>query len=713
MKPVTFDGTCYRAGKGPLYVNSGEFHYFRVPKQDWRRRMELFKEAGGNCIATYIPWVIHEPEEGRFVFGDRDFNDLEGFLNTAREVGLHVVARPGPYQYSELMYAGLPHWLCDKYPDLLARDIKGDPLRFYSVSYLHPRFIETARIWFDKVCPIIARHTVSRGGSIAFAQVDNELIGIHIWYGSMDYNAETMGFGKPEGRFTGFLANRYGTIERLNGAYGTDKTKFEDVPPPPMRGLESDQELRRRKDYFEFYLGTVSEYAATLAGWLRGHGVDVPIIHNSACPEMNSLFRELPGAVGGEFLLGSDHYYNLDQNWPQNNPTPQYARRTFFSFEMLRLMGFPPTVFEMPGGSASDWPPVTPEDAKTCYMANLALGMKGHNYYIFTGGPNPEGVGSTTDMYDYGAAIGADGAIRKLYHVQKEFGLFIKDRSWLAEAEREHDCRIALDWTMTRAHHYWHARGIAPLHSPEAWKYLLNGPLTTAFCASLSPVFCDLDRDDWTLDRSTPVIFVCSSVMSMSKQERIVRFLRSGGKALILPVLPEQDEAWNECGVLHAFLGRPTFARSGWAPLRLNIAGVDNVCCNGEVFYMESLPDGVAVLGKDERSGKTVCWSVKTEGGGEAMVLGFAWQHAMQEHGRMLKALLELLGLRQKVYCSNPNVWTSLRTVRNRSMLFLMNLLSAPMRVDVKCRPAWSKVAIEAGSHKLPAMSVKTVELSR
>ena len=77
MKPLTFTPQAYQIDGQSTYLMSGEFHYFRVPKADWRERMRLFKEAGGNCLATYIPWLIHEPQEGVFRFayllvGDAD-----------------------------------------------------------------------------------------------------------------------------------------------------------------------------------------------------------------------------------------------------------------------------------------------------------------------------------------------------------------------------------------------------------------------------------------------------------------------------------------------------------------------------------------------------------------------------------------------------------------------------------------------------------------
>ncbi|MCU0520404.1 MAG: beta-galactosidase, partial [Anaerolineae bacterium] len=447
MEPIRFDSNCYWIGETSIYLNSGEFHYFRVPKVDWQRRMALFKAAGGNCLATYIPWLIHEPEEGTFTFDQGDgVTDLEAFIETAKALDLYVIARPGPYQYSELIYGGLPEWLFKRYPEVQARTLDGAPFGLPSVSYLHPVFLNKVRAWFHAVCPIIAKHTVSRGGPIALTQFDNELMGIHIWFGGLDYNREALGIGIGGGRYSRFLEQRYGDIPQLNATYETTFASFHEVMPiaPDDPRARHDSGIRRLRDYFTFYSAATTEYAQILCGLMRAHGIDTPFIHNSANPGMNAYFVDMAEALGDGFLLGSDHYYNLSQSWPQNNPTPQYARNVFLSNEMLRLLGYPPTVLEMPSGSASDWPPITAHDAKACYLTNLAFGMRGHNYYVFTGGPNPPGVGETTDSYDYGAPIAADGQIRPLYHVQAEVGTFIADHPWLVQATRACDCRLAL-----------------------------------------------------------------------------------------------------------------------------------------------------------------------------------------------------------------------------------------------------------------------------
>ncbi len=708
LKPLTFTPQVYTIDGQPAYLYSGEFHYFRVPKAEWRRRMRLFKEAGGNVVATYIPWLLHEPQEGHFAWGNvAEYLDLEGFLEMAYAEGLYVIARPGPYQYSELVYDGLPGWLCDEYPDLLARNRQGEIFRKSSVSYIHPLFWEKVRRWYDVVCPILARHTLSRGGAIAFVQFDNELVGIHEWFGSLDYNPTSMGFGDPAGRYPCWLKLRYLDLAALNAHYATHYAAFADVEPPAGSDVDVFS-LRRRKDYFHFYLDTVAEYAQFLVAQLRQHGVDTPLVHNAANPGMNAYFLETAAALGETFLLGSDHYYNLDQTWPQNHPTPQYAVRVLVSLEMLRLMGYPPTVFELPGGSCSNWPPILPSDALACYLTNLAFGMKGHNYYIFTGGPNPPGAGTHTDIYDYDAGIAADGEVRPLYAAQQAFGQAIAQRPWLLEATRQTDFRVALDLEYARTEHYWtHRSDLSP--SPrEAWDLLRAGPLTTALCAGLSPEMVHLDGP--IPQCAAPLLVVCSSSMAAAKQQVLVDYLAAGGKALILPVLPWLDDDLIPCTILSDYLQRPSFALAAQDVYRPSLGGVTNVRGTVTAFWQE-LPPDAEVVGVDEKSGQVIAWKGLTEGGGEVIVAGFSWLHAMREHEQMLTGLLKQLGLQPIVHASNPNVWVTCWQAENRLTLFLLNLLTSALETSVSVRLPDGR-DVDAGSHTLEAVSVKIVDIS-
>ena len=49
-------------------ILSGEVHYYRLKKEYWQKALDNLKEAGCNCVATYIPWLCHEYKENDFDF---------------------------------------------------------------------------------------------------------------------------------------------------------------------------------------------------------------------------------------------------------------------------------------------------------------------------------------------------------------------------------------------------------------------------------------------------------------------------------------------------------------------------------------------------------------------------------------------------------------------------------------------------------------------
>jgi beta-galactosidase len=671
----TFTKSCYYLNGKPTFLYSGEFQYFRVPRKDWKTRLALFKEAGGNCIATYTPWLLHEPEEGKFSFGGDDgVRDLEGFLKTCKEMGLYVIVRPGPYQYSELKHAGLPGWLVKSYPEIRAKNINNEDYDADVVSYLHPIFLEKTRAWFNAICPIIKKYSVDNGGPIVFVQLDNETDGIQIWGGGMDYNATSMGFGKRNGLYPVFLRSKYKDISVLNREYQTDYKSFEKVMPIDPSMARTNPELRRSKDYADFYFTTISEYFQALTKMVRDNGIKLPVISNAWGGNADTHYYEAAQALGNSFLLGVDHYYNLGQSWEQNNPTPQFAAMVFTSLEALRVMGFPPTVLEMPAGSLADWPVIGPEDFEANVWINIAFGLKGLNYYIFTGGPNPPGMGSTSDIYDYGAPIGANGEIRPLYQSVKKIGNFLQKNEWLSNAKRQFDCRIAFNYRANRSEVFWKNHGNVLFTDNEAWSFLKKGVLTSSLCASLSPVFCNLENDGWTKDTSTPVIVVSSSCMSASQQQRIVNFLKNGGKVLLTPVIPVLDDDFNSCTILSDFLGKPELAKVRGLSPRIDIGSIKNIFNTGGIFVTKRLPENAEIIGKDENSNNTLAWTLNTPVGGKVVFLGFYWEHAKFEHENMVHEMMDSLGLKQKVYCSNPNVWTSILSKGDKSVLFVINL---------------------------------------
>ncbi len=142
-----------------VWLWSAEFHYYRLPNPElWRDQLEKFKATGFNAVSLYFSWEYHSPAPGVYDFtGVRDVGRL---LDIAEEVGLYVLARPGPYINAELDSGGFPGWLSTQLGQ--ARTHADD----YQAAWEE---------WFDHVNPIIARHQLTDGGgSVVLFQIENE-----------------------------------------------------------------------------------------------------------------------------------------------------------------------------------------------------------------------------------------------------------------------------------------------------------------------------------------------------------------------------------------------------------------------------------------------------------------------------------------------------------------------------------------------------------
>ena len=129
-------------------------------------------------------------------------------------------------------------------------------------------------------------------------------------------------------------------------------------------------------------------------------------------------------------------------------------------------------------------------------------------------------------------------------------------------------------------------------------------------------------------------------------------------------------------------------------------------------LFAPDMPTAAEVIAADEATGHPVVWRLATAGGGQVLVLGVSWIHAQREHEALLASLLRMLGLRQKVICSNPNVWTSLWRAGDRALLFMLNLLTGKMEATIQCRLGDDDTLLDAGFHTLTPMSVKAVAVS-
>ena len=147
----------YLDGK-PVKLLSGAVHYFRLVKEYWEDCLYNLKAMGFNTVETYIPWNIHEPEEGVFDFDGN--KDVECFVRLAGELGLHVILRPSPFICAEWEFGGLPPWLL-RYGDMKVRTNT-------------PLFLGKVEAYYKELFRRIAPLQATCGGPVIMMQVENE-----------------------------------------------------------------------------------------------------------------------------------------------------------------------------------------------------------------------------------------------------------------------------------------------------------------------------------------------------------------------------------------------------------------------------------------------------------------------------------------------------------------------------------------------------------
>ena len=150
-------GAFYLDGQ-KIQILSGAIHYFRVVPEYWEDRLKKLKNCGLNTVETYVPWNLHEPEEGEFCF--EGICDMEHFFETADALGLYVILRPSPYICAEWEGGGLPYWLLG-YNGLKPRCSNG-------------LYFEKVENYYNELMPRIKRHLFKNGGPIIAVQVENE-----------------------------------------------------------------------------------------------------------------------------------------------------------------------------------------------------------------------------------------------------------------------------------------------------------------------------------------------------------------------------------------------------------------------------------------------------------------------------------------------------------------------------------------------------------
>lgn len=155
------DSRCiYRNGQ-PWIPVMGEYHYSRYPQEEWRDELLKMKAGGINVIATYVFWIHHEEEQGKFDWSGR--RCLRDFLSLCRELDLMAMVRMGPWSHGEARNGGFPDWVVQ-----LAKQ-KG-----FKPRTANPEFMALVAPLYQQIALQTRGLLWKDGGPVIGIQLDNE-----------------------------------------------------------------------------------------------------------------------------------------------------------------------------------------------------------------------------------------------------------------------------------------------------------------------------------------------------------------------------------------------------------------------------------------------------------------------------------------------------------------------------------------------------------
>jgi len=542
---ITFNEKALIVNDKKVYPFGAEIHYFRVPKKEWQLSIQKARDAGMNMISTYIPWSFHEYKEGYFDFTGKtkDERDLENFLTLVQEANMYCLVRPGPYNMAELVDHGLPTWLLDTYPEIIAKDIQGKPHGTRVVSYNHPLYLERVRKWYQKVNEVI-KDKQNAQPVIAY-QLDNEVGMFHwvtqqgdfnfvVWHAFLQYAEQYLS------------QSQYHLLASV-----TDEDMYQrlsEVMEHPEIELCYQKFMRH---YFYEYLFTLQQMAIE-------DGICVPFVVNihgfheidvlsrgsmypvgiSQLQKVNQLKNTL---IAGDYYIGNIHYDNYTDIVLANALTEsvQSKRQPLFSAEFQ-------------GGKAKDVPRLQPSTFDLTTKLCLSNGMNAVNYYMFQSGTNSKEYGLLGERHEWQAPVMLGGKTRPHYQTISTLGCLIESFQQQLLMSYQHT-----DTTIGFYPDYYGVnykgsknRTFFETFQKDLNQYFYNG-LAKGLCYNnISFNAVNVEENEIDPDQ-TPTLWMLSlKRMAEDVQEKLRHYVDKGGQLLLYPQVPEENLVGEPCDIL-------------------------------------------------------------------------------------------------------------------------------------------------------------------
>jgi beta-galactosidase len=663
----------------PTFLYGGELHYFRLAPEVWAERIAQAKRLGLNAIASYIPWIWHEPSPGEFDFTGTSHpaRDVARFMQLVADAGLYFVARIGPVSNAELVGEGVPPWVFALEPELQAQ--RDDGSAFVGVpSYRHPGFLARIATWYDALGPVLAPHLSSAGGNIVLVQLCNE-IDMPTW-----------------------LARQPDRQTHVDEAYSAH-VGHAGIKQPD--GVISSWPDAARLDWMGFYGNYFAKYVADLAE--RARIPDVPLMVNVAqwtdhhdrgrginAPMTTMLFREMASQVPN-LVVGGD-YYPRRLDYENFHDIP-------IATEVVRLVsapGHPVVCPELMAGSNEDRPRIYAADISLLLHTAAGYGLNGLNLYMLAGGENPPGIGLFGKEHDWQAPIAPDGSERPSCGAIKEFGAFLQAHPAFAASHRLIDTHIGFYAPYFQTE-YLRGPAIEALERRRE-AIFQDGLLRTLALANVAFEFVDLERAP--LPAGALWVFA-EDWMDAKTQGRLASFVNEGGRLMLFPTVPTRDLDGQPCTTLADALAlAPMAARTG----EVHLQGTTLPVLGAVQTYAFTPRD--TVLATTDTG--LACAVMRQVGQGTVLAAGFGMRHRFDRQVAITRQWANLLGVTPALQLATPDAIGAVRVGEHQAYISLMNYHDEPLEITGTLLVGGKRRALAAAPLQMPRRSALTLTLA-
>lgn len=640
---IRVENCLLRYGDLEIPLVSGEFHYWRVLRENWERILTRIAEMGLRTIATYVPWNYHELAPGRYDFKGESSpqRDLAGFMDLVQKAGLYLIMRPGPYIYSEWEYGGVPERAARKHR-------------------LDPQFLEWSRDYIEAVCHVIVPRQLTRGGNVILVQADNEP------YPPIESFGTDMGCFEKPGLFKEWVRDKYADdITALNARWRTNYTDFDEACvyfheayvntrlTMGERLLPGNGYGFRYADAHAFIGWYANRIVAIVGGWLRECGVEVPVYANGWSP----LYQDFNQFRESVELAGTDIYPRPffksgpgeNDNWLFNidilkQQEADVANGNVWSAEYqaglypIQVVGYlPPQHFRLVG------------------LALMARGLKGWNWYMLVNRDNW-----------YHCPINEWGRTNEYFPVHR-------DLVSLAESVQP-----------------WHTQALHDLAMLVYKPHRVADPGNfEKMCQALENA--DVDYAYWNPESGkTPtadvMVYTGAEWLDRNSADRLAGWVKAGGTLLLFSRFPTTDDTGAPLNVLPVAppdgvrpVGLPVTIRFEGGSLELK--GVGHMGAKVNLFFYRNPPPGRPITATLSTQAKeqlvdvgvvhSAVFSIgyaSDYGNGRIVHIGAA------PCSELLHMILAQLGREPHVQCLTPDIMTSVHRHRDgHHVVFAVN----------------------------------------